>query len=126
MVRYFQHVNAPGASRPAFLFAAGTYGLTFYVFVRPAGLLNLGHHARIRRSDDQLRGNQVQVTAILTPAPEGGYTALNPETGTTSQGETIEQALANLREAVELYLEVFPLKLGGSPLVTTFTIAEHA
>lgn len=68
----------------------------------------------------------MQVTAILTPASEGGYTALNPETGTTSEGETIDQAIVNLREAVELYLEVFPLKLGGSPLVTTFTIAEHA
>ena len=68
----------------------------------------------------------MQVTAILTPAPEGGYTALNPETGTTSEGETIEQAIANLREAVELYLEVFPLELRGSPLVTTFTIAKHA
>ena len=68
----------------------------------------------------------MQVTAILTPAPEGGYTAFNPETGTTSEGETIEQAIANLREAVELYLEVFPLRSSGTPLVTTFTVAEHA
>lgn len=68
----------------------------------------------------------MQATAILTPAPEGGYTAFNPETGSTSEGETVEQAIGNLREAVELYLEEFPLKLAGSPLVTTFTIAEHA
>lgn len=68
----------------------------------------------------------MQVTAILTPAPEGGFTALNPETGSTSEGETVEEAIGNLREAVELYLEVFPLKLGGAPLVTTFTLAEHA
>lgn len=68
----------------------------------------------------------MQVTAILTPAPEGGYTALNPETGSTSQGETIDEAIANLREAVELYLEEFPLRLGGAPLVTTFSIPEHA
>lgn len=66
------------------------------------------------------------VTAILTPAPEGGYTALNPETGTASEGDTIDEAIANLREAVELYLEVFPLKLMGASLVTTFAIAEHA
>jgi predicted RNase H-like HicB family nuclease len=52
----------------------------------------------------------MQVTAILTPAPEGGFTVPNPETGTASEGETIEQALANLREAVELYLEEFPLE----------------
>ena len=68
----------------------------------------------------------MQVTAILTPAPEGGFTALNPETGSTTEGETIEEAIANLREAVMLYLEEFPLKLGGAPFVTTFTIAEHA
>ena len=30
----------------------------------------------------------MQVTAILTPAEEGGYVAFNPETGTTAQGET--------------------------------------
>ena len=35
----------------------------------------------------------MQVTAVLTPAPEGGYVALNPETGTTTQGDTIEEAI---------------------------------
>ena len=47
----------------------------------------------------------MQVTAVLTPAEEGGYVALNPETGTVSQGDSIEEAIANLREAVGLYLE---------------------
>ncbi|MGL5117503.1 MAG: type II toxin-antitoxin system HicB family antitoxin [Beijerinckiaceae bacterium] len=50
----------------------------------------------------------MQVTAILTSVPEGGYTALNPETGTVSEGESVEEALCNLREAVEVYLEEFP------------------
>ena len=68
----------------------------------------------------------MQVTAVLTPAEEGGFTAFNPETGTTSQGDTVERAVAALREAVELYLEVFPLKLAGPPLVTSFTVGEHA
>lgn len=66
------------------------------------------------------------LTAVLMPAPEGGFTALNPETGTTSQGESMEQALANLREATELYLEEFPLKAVGQPLITTFQVAERA
>lgn len=66
------------------------------------------------------------LTAVLMPAPEGGYTALNPETGTTTQGESIEEALAHLREATELYLEEFPLGPVGQPLVTTFHVAEHA
>lgn len=68
----------------------------------------------------------MQVTAILTPAEEGGYVAFNPETGTTTQGENVEQALDNLREAVELFLTDEPMKLKGAPLVTTVTIKEHA
>ena len=30
---------------------------------------------------------------------------MNPETGTTTQGESVEEALANLREATKLFLE---------------------
>lgn len=66
------------------------------------------------------------LTAVLIPAPEGGFTALNPETGSTSQGETVEEAIANLREATELYLEEFPLESTGQPLVTTFQVAMNA
>jgi len=66
------------------------------------------------------------LTAVLIPAPEGGFTALNPETGSTSQGEMVEEAVANLREATELYLEEFPLKSTGQPLVTTFQVAVNA
>ncbi|MCK5380665.1 MAG: type II toxin-antitoxin system HicB family antitoxin [Candidatus Latescibacteria bacterium] len=36
------------------------------------------------------------------------YVSECPEVGTVSQGTTIEEALANLREATELYLEEFP------------------
>jgi predicted RNase H-like HicB family nuclease len=32
----------------------------------------------------------MELSAIVTPAAEGGYVAFNPETGTTTQGETIE------------------------------------
>jgi predicted RNase H-like HicB family nuclease len=66
------------------------------------------------------------LTAVLMPAPEGGFTALNPETGATTQGETVEEALANLREATELYLEEFPLEAAGQPLITTFQVSLHA
>ena len=65
----------------------------------------------------------MMLTAVLIPAPEGGYTALNPETGTTTEGETVEEALANLREATELFLEEFPQSPAGHPIVTTFEVA---
>lgn len=68
----------------------------------------------------------MQVTAVLTPAEEGGYVAYNPETGTTSQGETVEEALANLAEAVNLYLDGEPIRTMGAPIVTTVTVGEHA
>ena len=48
------------------------------------------------------------------------YVAECPEVGTASQGYTIEAAIANLKEATELYLEDFPLPEVGRPLVTTF------
>ena len=62
---------------------------------------------------------------FLCPPQRGGFTALNPETGTTSQGDSVEEAIANLREATELYLEEFPLVVSGQPLVTTFDIEVH-
>ena len=68
----------------------------------------------------------MNLTAVLMPAEEGGYVALNPETGTTSQGNTIDEAIANLSEATALYLEEFPLKVKGKPLITTFDLVEHA
>ncbi|MFL5656200.1 MAG: type II toxin-antitoxin system HicB family antitoxin [Ktedonobacteraceae bacterium] len=48
------------------------------------------------------------------------YVAECPEVGTVSQGNTIEEALTNLKEATELYLEEFPLSDVGRPLLTTF------
>ena len=68
----------------------------------------------------------MQLTAVLIPAEEGGFVALNPETGTTTQGESIEEALANLQEATQLYLEEFPVTSYGKPLLTTFEVSAHA
>ena len=68
----------------------------------------------------------MQFTAVLTHAAEGGFVALNPETGTTTQGETIGEALNNLQEATALYLEEFPLVTTDHPWVTTFELPVHA
>jgi predicted RNase H-like HicB family nuclease len=48
------------------------------------------------------------------------YVAECPEVGTVSQGRTIEEAIANLKEATELYLSEFPLPDNGRPLLMTF------
>ena len=64
----------------------------------------------------------MELTAVLTPAEEGGSVALYPETGTTTQGETVGEAVANLAEATALFLSEFPTAIGGHPLVTMFTL----
>jgi predicted RNase H-like HicB family nuclease len=66
----------------------------------------------------------MELTAVLIHAEESGFVALNPETGTTTQGETVEEAVANLKEATALYLAEFPLSTVGHPFVTTFTVPE--
>lgn len=62
--------------------------------------------------------------AVLTPAEEGAFIVLNPETGTTTQGETVEEAVKNLKEATELFLEEFPTHQMPHPVVTTFEITH--
>jgi antitoxin HicB len=43
---------------------------------------------------------------VLEPAPEGGYTVTCPSlAGCYSQGDTLEEAFSNIREAIELCLE---------------------
>jgi len=49
---------------------------------------------------------KAEFTAIIEPAPEGGYWAICPEIpGANGQGETIEAAKDSLRKAIELILE---------------------
>jgi predicted RNase H-like HicB family nuclease len=52
------------------------------------------------------------------------YVADCAEVGTVSQGHTVEEAIANLKEATELYLEEFPIPDVGRPLLTTFEVAH--
>ncbi len=48
----------------------------------------------------------LQYTAVFTPEEKGGYSVTVPSLpGCISQGETFELALANIKEAAELYLE---------------------
>ena len=50
------------------------------------------------------------------------YIAECPEVGTVDQGETIEQAIAGLKEATKLYLEEFPLPETSPRYITTMEI----
>lgn len=52
------------------------------------------------------------------------YIAKCPEVGTVSQGKTIEEAIENLREATELYLEEFPINTNTRSLFTQFEVTN--
>jgi len=54
------------------------------------------------------------------------YVAECPEVGTVSQGYTIDEVIANLKEATELYLEAFPAPEVSRPLVTSFEVTVSA
>ncbi len=48
----------------------------------------------------------MKLKVVLEPSEDGGYTVYVPSLpGCISEGDTIEEALANIREAIELYLE---------------------
>ena len=48
-----------------------------------------------------------EFTAIIEPAEEGGFWAYCPEVpGANGQGETVEETMENLAEAIELMLDV--------------------
>jgi len=61
---------------------------------------------------------------VLEPSDEGGFTALVPALpGCISEGNTREEALANIREAIELYLEPVDDDAPLSPSAETVELA---
>jgi predicted RNase H-like HicB family nuclease len=48
----------------------------------------------------------MNLKVVLEPSEEGGFTVFVPSLpGCISEGETVDDALGNIREAIELYLE---------------------
>lgn len=64
-------------------------------------------------------------TAVIHQEDEM-YVAECPEVGTISQGKTSEDAVSNLKEATQLYLEGFPLTVKKKTPMTTFEVAMSA
>jgi len=58
----------------------------------------------------------MKLRVVLEPSDEGGYTAYVPSLpGCVSEGDTKEEALTNIREAIELYLEAVDDDMGYNP-----------
>ncbi len=59
----------------------------------------------------------MRLKVVLEPSDEGGYTVYAPcLPGCISEGETAEEALTNIREAIDLYLE---------PVEGDWVLSEH-
>ncbi len=70
----------------------------------------------------------MKLTAILKKG-EKQYVALCPEIDVVSQGYTVEEAIKNLKEAAELYLEVEGLPAGVSneeAIITSIEVTNGA
>ena len=73
----------------------------------------------------QIATNILKYTAIFNPAPEGGYTVTIPQLpGCISEGDNFAEALTNIREAIELYLDELPQEdpLWDSEPLELFTV----
>ena len=68
----------------------------------------------------------MQTFTAVVHREEEWYVAECPEVGTASQGASIEEAIANLREATALYLEEFPCPEISRPIISTFDVSVPA
>jgi predicted RNase H-like HicB family nuclease len=59
---------------------------------------------------------------VIVYKEEEMYIAECPEVGTVDQGYTIEEAIANLKEATRLYLEEFPLPETSPRYITSIEV----
>ena len=70
--------------------------------------------------------NKINTFTAIIHKEDKLFVAECPEIGTASQGKNIEEAIKNLQEATELYLEEFPHKNNFHPILTTFEVAVNA
>ena len=70
----------------------------------------------------------MDLTAVIKKG-EKQFVALCPELDVVSQGYTIEEALKNLKEAVELYIEEMGIPEGieeSDTIIVRFEVKQHA
>jgi predicted RNase H-like HicB family nuclease len=64
-----------------------------------------------------------RIFTVILYKEDNMYIAECPEVGTVDQGETIEQAIAGLKEATRLYLEEFSLPETSPRFVTSIEVS---
>ena len=69
---------------------------------------------------------EMKFTVVLAPEPNGGYSVICPALpGCVSQGESLLDALDNVREAIQLCLEVRKDEALPPPVETADLVAEE-
>jgi len=73
--------------------------------------------------------SSISLSAVLSPDASGGYVALCPELDVVSQGDSVDEAMRNLKEAVEGFFEAaspseVQKRLGGPALFTHFEVTR--
>ena len=67
----------------------------------------------------------MKFTVVLSPEADSGYSVVCPAVpGCVSQGDSLDEALANIREAILLCLEVRKAEGQASPVETPELVAE--
>ncbi len=64
-----------------------------------------------------------RIFTVIVYQEDEMYIAECPEVGTVDQGETIEEAIAGLKEATRLYLEEFPLPETSPRFITSIEVS---
>jgi predicted RNase H-like HicB family nuclease len=68
----------------------------------------------------------MKFTVILQPEADGGYSVVCPAiAGCVSEGDTLDEALTNIREAIALCLEVRAEEGQSAPVETPELVAEE-
>ncbi|MGK7945683.1 MAG: type II toxin-antitoxin system HicB family antitoxin [Microcystaceae cyanobacterium] len=69
----------------------------------------------------------MKINVILEPSDEGGYTVYVPSLpGCISEGDDIDEALKNIQEAIELYLELDHIPKKEGSLVKELIYCSHS
>jgi predicted RNase H-like HicB family nuclease len=67
----------------------------------------------------------MKLQIVLEPSDEGGYTAIVPALpGCLSEGDTREEALANIEEAIALYLDKIAAEFHDSPVLSDEAVSR--
>lgn len=81
---------------------------------RFASLAHYAYNLRTQTYPYSIKGDPMKLTIVLEPQEEGGFTVYVPSLrGCISQGETREEAIENIKEAIELYLEADSGEMAG-------------